>query len=60
MAALELAKNEPYGMVLLDINMPGMNGFEVCKKLRLLPEYKSTPSFLSQPAASFKTARKPF
>lgn len=42
-AALKLAEAETFGLVLLDINMPGVNGFEVCEKLRLLPEYKSTP-----------------
>jgi len=33
-AALDWLKNRPFDLVLLDINMPGMNGFEVCKKIR--------------------------
>ncbi len=30
-------------IVLLDINMPGMDGFEVLRSLRSLPTFKSTP-----------------
>ncbi len=41
--ALELAEAEYYSIVLLDINMPGLNGFELCEKIRLLPQYKTTP-----------------
>src|SRR5664280_251658 len=33
-AALDWLKNRQFDLVLLDINMPGMNGFEVCKKIR--------------------------
>jgi len=34
MAALQLFQEEPPDLVVLDINMPGLNGFEVCKKIR--------------------------
>ena len=33
-AALDWLKNRQFDLVLLDINMPGMNGFDVCKKIR--------------------------
>lgn len=34
LAALEWIKNKKFDLILLDINMPGMSGFEVCTKIR--------------------------
>lgn len=42
-AALELLKKSDYDMVLLDINMPGLTGFELCEKLRAIPHHQKTP-----------------
>jgi DNA-binding response OmpR family regulator len=29
--------------VFLDVDMPGMTGYELCAKLRALPQHKKTP-----------------
>src|SRR5207249_12206363 len=42
-AACDLLTEDHYDLVFLDVDMPGMNGFELCTKLRGLPYYKNTP-----------------
>jgi putative two-component system response regulator len=34
-SALELARGTEFDLVVLDLNMPGIDGFEVCRRLRL-------------------------
>ena len=41
--ALALFATRPADCVLLDVRMPGMNGFEVCTKLRTMPQGADTP-----------------
>ena len=36
--ALELAREEAPAIVLLDIDMPGIDGFEACRRLRAEPQ----------------------
>lgn len=40
--ALDLAKNHP-SIILLDVNLPDINGFEVCKTLKSDPDLSSIP-----------------
>jgi two-component system, sensor histidine kinase and response regulator len=42
-AALDWLNIKKFDLILLDINMPGMSGFEVCKKIRLNPELNNVP-----------------
>ncbi|MDR2503404.1 MAG: two-component system response regulator [Deltaproteobacteria bacterium] len=41
--ALQIASKEPPDLVLLDIMMPGMDGYSVCKELKANPATKDVP-----------------
>lgn len=46
--ALQIATRTPPDLVLLDIMMPGLDGYEVCRRLRQMPETAEVPiMFLS-------------
>jgi DNA-binding response OmpR family regulator len=44
--ALQLALQEKPDLILLDVMMPKMNGFEVCRKLRGEPGFAAIPIML--------------
>lgn len=41
--ALDMLAENAYDLVFLDVDMPGMNGFELCTKLRTFVRNKTTP-----------------
>lgn len=41
--ALELIKTECFDLILLDIMMPKLDGFEVCRRIKLLEDKKDIP-----------------
>ena len=49
---LRVAKTETPDLVLLDINLPGMCGYEVLKTLRSDPTFSSTPVIAMTASAS--------
>jgi CheY-like chemotaxis protein len=42
-AAIKLLSEKRFDLVFLDVNMPGMTGYELCARLRNLPLHKKTP-----------------
>ncbi len=56
--ALALARLRSYDLVLLDVMMPGMDGFEVCTKIRETAPNGSTPVLFVTALKDFDTRAK--
>jgi DNA-binding response OmpR family regulator len=57
-AGLELLRDKQYDLILLDVEMPKMNGFEFYKRARALPGYKRTPVIYVTAHADFETCAR--
>ena len=42
--ALRLAQTEVFDLITLDVDMPGLNGFELFKRLKQIPHLAGTPN----------------
>ena len=51
-------QNNRYDLVFLDVEMPGMNGFELCKKLRAMPLHAKTPVIFVTALSGFESRAK--
>jgi CheY-like chemotaxis protein len=57
-AALEMAKRQPYDAVFLDVEMPGLDGFEVCTKIHQLEANRTTPVVFVTGRGDFESRAK--
>jgi CheY-like chemotaxis protein len=55
---VELARAHRPALVLLDINLPGISGFEVLRRLRELPETRSIPVIALSASAMERDVRR--
>jgi DNA-binding response OmpR family regulator len=53
--ALQLLPEKTFDLVFLDVDMPTMNGYELCTQLRTLPAYKKTPVVFVTSLNDFET-----
>jgi CheY-like chemotaxis protein len=57
--ALSVIYQETIEALLLDISMPGIDGFELCRTVRSLPQFKSVPIIMVTSATQVRIVKKP-
>ena len=55
LAALTLLNDQRYDLILLDVDMPGLNGFELCTRLRAQPTNAHSPVIFVTGLADFES-----
>jgi CheY-like chemotaxis protein len=58
LVGLQRLKERRFDLVLLDIELPGMDGFELCRRLRTLPGYQKTPVIYVTSHSDFESHAK--
>jgi CheY-like chemotaxis protein len=53
--AYDLICENKFDLIFLDVDMPGMNGYELCAKIRTLPTYKTMPVVFVTGLSDFET-----
>ena len=53
--ALERGRLQKYDLFILDLNMPGMDGFQLCRSLREIPMHTNTPVIFVTAEDRFET-----
>jgi adenylate cyclase len=59
-SALSLVKSAKPDAILLDVEMPGLNGFEVCAEIRKLPNCLYTPIMMVTGLEDYESINKAF
>lgn len=55
---LELCREAPVDLLIVDVNMPVMDGLEMIGKLREVPEYRKTPIFVLTTESGMSTVKQ--
>ena len=58
--ALRRAQAEPFALITVDIGMPGLDGFELLKCLREIPQLKETPVVFVSGQATLEDRQRAF
>ena len=58
--ALELTQREKFGLITLDVDLPGMDGFEICRELRQRDISSQTPIVFVSGRADEASRQKAF
>jgi CheY-like chemotaxis protein len=56
--ALELLAQTRFDLFLLDIEMPHMDGYELCRKIQCLPDYEKTPVIYITAHSDFESRKQ--
>jgi len=56
--AVAICAENSFDLILLDVDMPGTNGFDLCAKIRSLPAHRQTPVIFVTAMGDFETRAK--